>query len=58
MVYLKVMVKTTTGHIKVVFRNSLMQKALILPHNINLIHQERNIVENIMSMCLDVFYER
>jgi hypothetical protein len=27
---------------------------LILPHNIDLIHQERNIVENIMSMCLDV----
>jgi hypothetical protein len=29
-------------------------KALILPHNIDLMHQEWNIVENIMSMCLDV----
>jgi hypothetical protein len=29
-------------------------KALILPHNIDLMHQERNIAESIMSMCLDV----
>jgi hypothetical protein len=29
-------------------------KALILPHNIDLIHQERNITESIMSVCLDV----
>jgi hypothetical protein len=29
-------------------------KALILPHNINLIHQERNVAESITSMCLDV----
>jgi hypothetical protein len=29
-------------------------KALILPHNIDLMHQERNIVESIISMCLDV----
>jgi hypothetical protein len=29
-------------------------KALILPHNINLMHQERNIVKSIISMCLDV----
>jgi hypothetical protein len=29
-------------------------KALRLPHNIDLMHQERNIVESIMSMCLDV----
>jgi hypothetical protein len=29
-------------------------KALILPHNIDLMHQERNFAENIMSMCLDV----
>jgi hypothetical protein len=29
-------------------------KALILPHNIDLMHQERNIVESIMSMCLTV----
>jgi hypothetical protein len=29
-------------------------KALILPLIIDLIHQERNIVESIMSMCLDV----
>jgi hypothetical protein len=30
------------------------EKALILPHNINLMHQERNVAESIMSMCLDV----
>jgi hypothetical protein len=29
-------------------------KALILPHNINLMHQERNIMESIISMCFDV----
>jgi hypothetical protein len=29
-------------------------KALILPHNIDLMHQECNIVESIISMCLDV----
>jgi hypothetical protein len=29
-------------------------KALILPHNINLMHQERNIAESIISMCFDV----
>jgi hypothetical protein len=29
-------------------------KASILPHNINLMNQERNIVESIISMCLDV----
>jgi hypothetical protein len=29
-------------------------KALILPHNIDLMHQERNVVESIISMCLDV----
>jgi hypothetical protein len=29
-------------------------KALILPHNIDLMHQERNVAESIMSMCLDV----
>jgi hypothetical protein len=28
--------------------------ALILPHNIDLMHQERNIVESIISMCFDV----
>jgi hypothetical protein len=28
-------------------------KALILPYNIDLMHQERNIVEIIVSMCLD-----
>jgi hypothetical protein len=27
---------------------------LILPHNIDLIHQERNVAESMMSMCLDV----
>jgi hypothetical protein len=26
----------------------------MLPHNIDLMHQERNILENIISMCLDV----
>jgi hypothetical protein len=54
MVCSKVMVRITIGHIKVVFGNSLLQKALILPHNIDLMHQERNVVESIMSMCLDV----
>jgi hypothetical protein len=29
-------------------------KALILPHNIDLMHQEQNIAESIMNMCLDV----
>jgi hypothetical protein len=29
-------------------------KALILPHNIDLVHQEWNVVESIMSMYLDV----
>jgi hypothetical protein len=29
-------------------------KALILPHNVDLMHQERNVVESIISMCLDV----
>jgi hypothetical protein len=29
-------------------------KALILPHNIDLMHQERNVAESIISMCLDV----
>jgi hypothetical protein len=29
-------------------------KALILPHNIDLMHQERNIAESIISMCFDV----
>jgi hypothetical protein len=29
-------------------------KGLILPHNIVLMQQERNIVESIMSMCLDI----
>jgi hypothetical protein len=29
-------------------------KALILPHNINLMHQERDVAESIMSICLDI----
>jgi hypothetical protein len=29
-------------------------KALILPHNIDLMHQERNVAKNIISMCFDV----
>jgi hypothetical protein len=29
-------------------------KALILPHNIDLMHQKCNIAENIISMCFDV----
>ena len=28
-------------------------KALILPHNIDLMHQERNVAESIVSMCFD-----
>jgi hypothetical protein len=27
---------------------------MILPHNIDLMHQEHNVVESIISMCLDV----
>jgi hypothetical protein len=29
-------------------------KALILPYNIDLMHQEQNVAESIMNMCLDV----
>jgi hypothetical protein len=29
-------------------------KALILPHNTDLMHQERNVAESIISMCFDV----
>jgi hypothetical protein len=29
-------------------------KALILPHNIDLMHQECNIVESIINICFDV----
>jgi hypothetical protein len=29
-------------------------KALILPHNIDLMHQEQNVAESITCMCLDV----
>jgi hypothetical protein len=29
-------------------------KTLILPHNINLMHQERNVAESFISMCFDV----
>jgi hypothetical protein len=29
-------------------------KALTLPHKIDLMHQEQNITESIMSICLDV----
>jgi hypothetical protein len=29
-------------------------KALLLPHNIDLMHQEHNVAESIISMCLDV----
>jgi hypothetical protein len=29
-------------------------KELILPHSIDLMHQERNVAESFMSMCLDV----
>ncbi len=28
------------------------EKALILPHNIDLMHQEQNVVKSIMRMCL------
>jgi hypothetical protein len=41
-----------------IYKNCLWElpyaKALILSHNIDLMHQERNIAERIMSMCLDV----
>jgi hypothetical protein len=29
-------------------------KALLLPHNIDLMHQECNVLESIISMCLDI----
>jgi hypothetical protein len=29
-------------------------KALVLPHNIDLMHQEHTVVESIISMCLNV----
>jgi len=29
-------------------------KALILPHNIDVMHQERNVAESIISMCFDI----
>jgi hypothetical protein len=29
-------------------------KALILPHNIDLMHQEHNVAESIISICFDV----
>jgi hypothetical protein len=32
----------------------LCESIAITPHNIDLMHQEHNIVENIISMCLDV----
>jgi hypothetical protein len=53
MVSLNVTVKSTIGFIKVVFGNALMQR-LILPHNIDLMHQECNIAESNISMYLDV----
>jgi hypothetical protein len=28
-------------------------KALLLPHNIDLMHQEHNVVESIIRMCFD-----
>jgi hypothetical protein len=28
--------------------------ALLLPHNIDLMHQERNVAKSIISICLDV----
>jgi hypothetical protein len=44
----------TTELIKVIFRNSLIQKHCYYPHNIDLMHQECNVVKSIISMCLDV----
>jgi hypothetical protein len=32
-------------------------KALILMHNINVMHQERNIGENILSICMSFTYK-
>jgi hypothetical protein len=31
-------------------------KALLLPHNIDLMHQEPNVVKSIISMCLDKYF--
>jgi hypothetical protein len=36
------------------FWELLYAKALLLPHNIDLMHQERNVAESIISMCFDV----
>jgi hypothetical protein len=54
MVCLKVTLKITSGHIQSGLWELPFAKALILPHNINLMHQERNGAESIMSKCLDV----
>jgi hypothetical protein len=54
MVGLKVTVKNTIGLINVVFENSLIQRHWYYPHNIDLMHQEYNGVEIIISMCFNV----
>jgi hypothetical protein len=54
MVDSKVTVKSATGLIKVVFGNSLMQRHCYYPHNIDLMHQECNVAESIISMCFDI----
>jgi len=32
-------------------------KGLILPHNIDMMHQEHNVAESIISMCFDIKYK-
>jgi hypothetical protein len=54
MVDSKVTMKSATGLIKVVFGNSLMQRHCYYPHNIDLMHQECNVAESIISMCFDI----
>jgi hypothetical protein len=55
---LKVMEKSITGLIKVIFGNSLMERNWYYPHNIDLMHHESNIVESIISMCFDVGFSK
>jgi hypothetical protein len=54
MVGLKITAKSTTGLIKSCLLKLPYANALILPHNIDLMHQELNVAESIISMCFDV----
>jgi hypothetical protein len=54
MVSSKVMMKNTIGLIKDVFWELPYANTLIIPHNIDLMHQERNGVESVITMRFDV----